>query len=350
MVEDIRNITLGELEKNLCAGGFPAYRARQVFAWLYKKGVEDFAAMANLPQDLKVFLKTYYAIQPPAVEKILTSSDLTQKFLLRLKDRSLIESVSIPAKSRLTACLSTQVGCRYSCAFCASGTAGFRRHLDAGEILGQFLTIARNVPEGHISNVVFMGIGEPLDNYENLMRAIRILNDEHGVRLGARKMTISTCGLAPAIERLSREKLQLELSVSLHAATDEKRSQLLPVNKRFPLETLMRALRVYVQATKRKITFEYVLLRAFNTTVDDAQALIALIRGLNARVNLIPFNPAVSRMGFEPPVKLEVLFFKSYLEKHGVDVTLRLPRGSDISAACGQLRYQTLRGEKEHGA
>ncbi len=346
MVEDIRNLTLRELDKNLTAGGFPAYRARQVFDWLYKKGIGDFAAMANLPQDLKTFLKSYYTISSPVIEKIQTSADLTQKFLLRLKDRSLIESVSIPAKSRLTACLSTQVGCRYSCAFCASGMAGFRRNLDTGEIIGQFLTIAAHVPGGHISNVVFMGIGEPLDNYENLLRAIRILNDEHGIKLGARKMTISTCGLAPAIERLSREKLQLELSVSLHAATDEKRSQLLPVNKRFPLETLMRALRVYAQATKRKITFEYVLLRAFNTTVEDAQALISLIRGLNARVNLIPFNPAASRLGFEPPVKLEVLFFKSYLEKHGVDVTLRLPRGSDISAACGQLRYQTLQGEK----
>ncbi|MDD5019789.1 MAG: 23S rRNA (adenine(2503)-C(2))-methyltransferase RlmN [Candidatus Omnitrophica bacterium] len=341
MVEDIRNLTLQELEKNFQAQGVAPYRARQVYAWLYKKGIEDFSLMTNLPQDVKALLGKYYAIFSPAVEKVLTSSDLTQKFLLRLKDGTLIESVSIPASSRLTVCLSTQVGCRYCCAFCASGRLGFRRHLEVSEILGQFLTVAKNVPDGRISNVVFMGVGEPLDNYDHLLRAIRILNDENGVRLGARKMTVSTCGLSNRIVSLSREGLQLELSVSLHAATNEKRSQLLPVNKRFPLETLMPALRLYAQATKRKITFEYVLLRGFNTTVEDAQALVALIRGLNARVNLIPYNSADSRLGFEPPVKLEVLFFKSYLEKHGVDVTLRMPRGADIAAACGQLVWKT---------
>jgi 23S rRNA (adenine2503-C2)-methyltransferase len=343
MIEDIRNLTLKELEKSFQTRGLPSYRARQVYGWLYVKSADDFSLMTNLPQDVKEFLQEFYTISAPVVEKILTSSDQTRKFLLRLQDGSLIESVSIPAASRLTACLSTQVGCRYCCAFCASGSAGFKRHLEVSEILGQFLTIAKNNPQSRISNVVFMGVGEPLDNYDNLLRAIRILNDEHGIKLGARKMTISTCGLSQRIERLSREGLQLELSVSLHAAIDEKRSQILPVNKRFPLKPLIEALRLYAKATKRKITFEYVLLRGFNTAVEDAQALVRLIHGLNARVNLIPYNPVASRMGFEPPVKLEVLFFKNYLEKHGVDVTWRMPRGADIAAACGQLIWKNAK-------
>ncbi|MFA5039382.1 MAG: 23S rRNA (adenine(2503)-C(2))-methyltransferase RlmN [Candidatus Omnitrophota bacterium] len=340
MVEDIRNLTLENLEKNFKTAGFEAYRARQVFEWLYKKDVDDAARMNNLPSDIKAYLQKYYSLALPAVERIQSSSDQTQKFLLRLRDGSLIESVSIPAKSRLTACLSTQVGCRYACAFCASGTAGFRRDLSISEILGQFLLVRKHAARSQVSNVVFMGVGEPLDNYKNLLGAIRIMNDERGIKLGARKMTISTCGLADAIERLSKEGLQLELSVSLHAATDEKRDALMPINKRFPLEALMKALRIYALSTKRKITLEYILLGGYNTTVEDAQALISLLRGLHARVNLIPYNAVAGRQAFESPAKLEVLFFKSYLEKHGVETTLRMPRGTDITAACGQLRHQ----------
>jgi 23S rRNA (adenine2503-C2)-methyltransferase len=348
MVEDIRNFTLPELESKFKALKIEPYRARQVFEWLYKKGVEDFALMTNLPQDIKKTLEQYFSIEKVLLEKIETSLDLTQKFLFRLKDDALIESVSIPFKSRLTVCLSTQVGCKFSCAFCASGLAGFKRNLSVSEILAQLLSIRKNVPDGKISNVVFMGVGEPLDNYDNLLRAIRILNTELGLRLGIRKMTISTAGFAPAIERLAKEGLQLELSVSLHAAADEKRNEILPINRRFPLKVLLEAVRAYGAATKRKVTFEYVLLGGYNTTIEDAQQLIKLLRGLNVRVNLIPYNPTHSRIHFQAPTKLEVLFFKSYLSKKGIDVTWRTPRGSDIAAACGQLKYNVLKTREKN--
>ncbi len=334
---DIRNFTLGELEDKFKALGFEPYRARQVFGWLHKKGAEDFSLMANVPQDVRDRLKEVFFIEKTGIEKIETSRDMTQKFLLKLSDGSLIESVSIPAKSRLTACLSTQVGCRFCCTFCASGSLGFKRNLSTAEILAQFMTIRKNVPQNRITNVVFMGIGEPLDNYENVLRSVRILNAELGVNLGIRKMTISTSGVAPSIERLAKEGLEIELSVSLHSAIDEKRSAILPINKKYPLKALLDAVKQYYLATKRKVTFEYALLGGYNTGIEDASALTRLIRGLNVRVNLIPYNTADSKLGFQAPAKLEVLFFKNYLAKHGIDVTLRMPRGADIAAACGQL-------------
>lgn len=347
MMEDIRDFTLLELEAKFKRFGIERYRARQVFEWLYKKGIEDFSLMTNLSSDVRKILSQYFSIGNIYCEEIMTSQDLTQKFLFRLKDGALIESVSIPFKSRLTVCLSTQVGCRFSCSFCASGMLGFKRNLSVSEIIGQLIAIRNNVPEGRLTNLVFMGVGEPLDNYDNVLRAIRMINSEAGIRLGIRKMTISTSGVAPAIERLSREGLQIELSVSLHAATDEKRSAILPVNKRFPLKVLMRAVRSYADATKRKITFEYVLLGGFNTAPEDAHSLVRLMRGLNARVNLIPYNPVFSRLHFQAPVKLEVLFFKSHLLKNGIDATVRQPRGTDIAAACGQLVWMESGRERK---
>lgn len=341
MVEDIRNFRIGELESKFQALGIQPYRARQVFQWLYQKKAEDFRAMTNLPQTVKERLSGFFEIQKIGLEKIETSKDLTQKFLFRLKDNALIESVSIPAKSRLTACLSTQVGCKFSCAFCASGAYGFRRNLEPSEILAQFLNIERNLSRQRISHVVFMGVGEPLDNYGHLLKAVFILNTEIGVNLGIRKMTISTCGLVPAIERLSREGLEIELSVSLHSAIDEKRSQILPVNRKYPLKDLRQVVKTYINATHRKVTFEYVLLGGYNTALEDAEALVRYARSLNVRINLIPYNPSGSSTVFQAPAKLEVSFFKSYLLKHGIDVTLRAPRGTDISAACGQLKFRT---------
>jgi 23S rRNA (adenine2503-C2)-methyltransferase len=338
MVEDIRNFSVGELEARFKSQGMETYRARQVFGWLYQKKAEDFSLMTNLSGAVREKLGRFYMIDRPVAEKILTSRDLTQKFLFRLSDGAMIESVSIPFKSRLTACLSTQVGCKFSCAFCASGSAGFKRHLTTGEIVGQLVAVLNNTPEGKVSNVVFMGVGEPLDNYDHLLGAIRIINHPLGIHLGIRKMTISTAGLAPAIERLSKEALQLELSVSLHAATDQKRDAIMPVNIRYPLKKLMAAVRVYAAATKRKVTFEYILLGSANTLPEDAQALTKLLHGLDCRVNLIPYNPTASRSAFQMPTKIETLFFKNALQKNGVDVTLRQPRGTDIGAACGQLR------------
>ncbi|MFH0877420.1 MAG: 23S rRNA (adenine(2503)-C(2))-methyltransferase RlmN [Candidatus Omnitrophota bacterium] len=350
MVEDIRNFRIAELESKFQALGLQPYRARQVFGWLYQKKVEDFGEMKNLPQTVKERLLEVFEIQKIGLEKIETSKDLTQKFLFRLKDNALIESVSIPAKTRLTACLSTQVGCKFSCAFCASGSKGLRRNLEPSEILAQFLGIEQHLSHQRITNVVFMGVGEPLDNYDHLLKAVHILNTEIGVNLGIRKMTISTCGLVPGIERLSREGLEIELSVSLHSAVDEKRSQILPVNRKYPLAALRKAVSAYIDATHRKVTFEYVLLGGYNTAVEDAQALARYTRSLNVRVNLIPYNPSGSGTVFQAPAKPEVFFFKSYLLKHGVDVTLRAPRGIDISAACGQLKFKFDKARSGHGA
>jgi len=338
MIKDIRNLTLLELEASFKALGIEAFRARQVFEWLYKKGAEDFSLMTNIGADIRKRMEEYYSVEPLKIEIIETSKDLTQKFLFRLKDGNLIESVSIPFKSRLTLCLSTQVGCRFCCSFCASGASGFKRNLEASEILAQFIAMRKNVAGTSVSNVVFMGVGEPLDNYDNVLKAIRIINAQEGIRLGIRKMTISTSGLAPAIERLATENLQVELSVSVHASLDDKRSEIMPVNKRFPLKALFKSIKTYIDKTKRKVTLEYALIGGFNTGVEDAENLVKRVRGMNARVNLIPYNPTESRLRFQAPSKQEVLFFKSYLQKKGIDVTVRMSRGMDITAACGQLR------------
>jgi 23S rRNA (adenine2503-C2)-methyltransferase len=346
-MEDIRDLIRPLLAERLGSLGIEPYRAGQIFEWLYKKGVSDFSLMTNLSREVRAKLAEAFVFDTPAVEEIATAGDLTQKFLLRLKDGALIEAVSVPFKSWLTACLSSQVGCRFRCPFCASGAEGFGRDLAVHEILAQYLAIRDHVPEHRISNVVFMGIGEPLDNYEAVLKAIRILNDPLGVRLGIRKITVSTSGIAPAIERMASEGLQIELSISLHAANDEKRDALVPVNRKYPLKVLMAAVRKYIQATKRKVTFEYVLLGGVNTAVEDAQGVLRLLRGLDSRVNLIPYNATAAQGVFQPPSKLEVLFFKNYLSKAGVDVTLRLPRGTDIVAACGQLRARALQKKGE---
>lgn len=340
MIEDIRNFTLEELEKKFKTVQIESYRARQVFDWLYKNDAVDFVSMKNLSSSVHDKLSQYYKIASCVTERVETSSDGSEKFLFKLEDGAFIESVLIPSKERITVCLSTQVGCRFACAFCASGAGGFKRNLATFEILAQFLAIKKKIAPHRIANVVFMGVGEPLDNYENLLRAIRILNHEKGVNLGIRKMTISSVGLAPAIERLSKEGMQIELSISLHAALDAKRREILPVNKRYSLKVLMEAVKKYAAATKRKITFEYVLLGGFNTSLEDAQALVKLLRALICRVNLIPYNETNSRSAYQPPAKMEVLFFKDYLLKNGIDVMLRVPRGRDIMAACGQLRAQ----------
>lgn len=343
MKEDLRNFTLEELRERFKRLNIEPFRAQQVFLWMYKKGVQDFSEMKNLSSETKELIKQYFILESLGIEEIETSSDLTQKFLFKLSDGLMIESVSIPRKERMTACLSTQVGCKFSCAFCASGATHFKRNLDTSEIIAQFISIRNNVSTQKLTNVVFMGIGEPLDNYDNLLRSVRILNSEAGANLGIRKMTISTCGLADGIKRLAQEGLEIELSVSLHSAVDKKRSQIVPVNRKYPLEVLMEAVKGYIEATHRKVTFEYVMLGGFNTLPEDAQSLIKLLRGINAKVNLIPYNEIPGFSSYAPPSKMEVLFFKSFLAKNGIDATVRMPRGRDISAACGQLKAKVLK-------
>jgi len=335
MAQEIRNLTLKELEDHFVKLGIERYRAGQVFGWLYQKGVEDFSLMTNLSGPLRDRIGESFVIERLELEKVQTAADGVLKFLFKMKDGARIESVAIPLQGRWT-----QVGCRFACAFCASGSSGFKRNLSAAEIVAQLLAVRRRVPEGRVSHVVFMGVGEPLDNYDNLLQAVRIMNEAQGLRLGMRRMTVSTCGLADGITRLAGEGLELELSVSLHAAMDKKRSEIMPVSRVHPLKRLLPAVRTYIEKTGRKVTFEYVLLGSFNTLPEDALALVKLARGMNVKINLIPYNDTLGRAAFREPTKLEALFFKDYLAKRGIDVTLRRPRGEDIRAACGQLRAQ----------
>ncbi|MDD5291757.1 MAG: 23S rRNA (adenine(2503)-C(2))-methyltransferase RlmN [Candidatus Omnitrophica bacterium] len=340
MKKDLKNFTLEELGGYLAVNRYPGYHAQQVLSWVYQKKAEDFSCMSNIPAALRKKLQDDFYLSKLNLIKRLVSRDGTRKYLFELEDKNTIESVLIPHKGRNTVCLSTQVGCKYCCRFCASGAFGFARDLSQAEILNQILGIGKDI-KNKINNIVFMGMGEPLDNYDALLRAIRIINAKYAFYIGQRKITISTAGLVEGIKKLAREGLQIELSISLHSAVDAKRDTIIPLNMKYSLNKLLPSVREFAKLTKRKVTFEYILLGGFNTAVRDAQALLELIRGLDCKINLIPFND-VAGAGFLPPAKLEVLFFRDYLLKYNIDVTIRQPRGQDIEAACGQLRMRHL--------
>ncbi|MEW5758971.1 MAG: 23S rRNA (adenine(2503)-C(2))-methyltransferase RlmN [Candidatus Omnitrophota bacterium] len=334
-MQDIKNLTLINLERFLIEKGHSAFRARQIFSWIYQKRNEDFALMTNLSQALKELLRAnLYFSKIELIDKF-RSEDKTEKFLFRLEDNNSIESVIIPVDKRITFCISTQVGCKYKCLFCASGKSGFIRNLTSGEIVSQILYLKDYRKD--LGNIVFMGIGEPLDNYDNLLLAIRIINDKNGLNIGARKITISTCGLIPQINKLANEKLQVELSVSLHAASDKIREKLMPVNKIYPLEKLIAACKDYYKNTNRQITFEYVLIKDINSSLQDAKNLAKILKGFDAKINLIVYN-MIPGFGLIPPDKKEISSFFNQLKNRGVNVTVRRPRGQDIEAACGQLK------------
>ncbi|MDD5440389.1 MAG: 23S rRNA (adenine(2503)-C(2))-methyltransferase RlmN, partial [Candidatus Omnitrophica bacterium] len=280
---DIKNYTLQEFEKAVTALGEPAYRARQIFSWIYKKGVTDLKDMKNIPPATAANIGRQFCAGRLTLARHLRSGDRTEKFAFELDDKQVIESVVIPGKDRKTACLSSQAGCKIGCAFCASGRCGFRRDLTAAEILGQILYIQYNV--GGITNYVFMGMGEPLDNFDNVARAIRIMNDPGSLGIGSRRITVSTCGIVPGIEKLSSLDLQINLSISLHATTDELRDRLVPVNRKYPLDRLIDACLDYEERTGRMITLEYVLLAGVNDSVPDAERLGRIAAGLHAKVN-----------------------------------------------------------------
>ena len=337
MIDDIRNHSLAETKEIFKEWDVPLYHGPQVFSWLYKKGVCDFREMTNLPQGLRARLKQEFSLGELTLDKMLESFDGTKKFLFRLSDGNFIESVLIPAKGRNTACLSTQAGCKYSCAFCASGLSGFRRNLETWEITQQILEINRRIEKGYVGHVVFMGTGEPLDNYDNVLKAIRIINSKEGLNIGARKITISTAGVIPGIEKLAKEKLQIELSVSLHGADDKTRFALMPINKKYPLKELIETCRKYALATKRQVTFEYVLIKDVNSSIDAADNLIRLLKGWESKVNLIIYN-TIKEFSYLPPDKPEVFSFANRIKKSGIPITIRASRGQDIQGACGQLR------------
>ncbi len=313
------------------------YRARQVFDWIYKKDSEDFSSMVNLPHILRKGLSEKFLISSLSIDNKKFSKDGTRKYLFRLEDGEFIEAVSIPAKDRLTVCLSTQVGCRFGCRFCASTKGGFIRNLRTEELIEQTLKIKKDTSDKRITNIVFMGIGEPLDNYENTIKAIRILNSYAALNIGARKFTVSTCGIIPGIERLSKENLQVELAVSLHSSEDKVRSELMPENKKFPLSILIDVCRRFISETGRQVTFEYIMIEGMNDRRVDIANLVRLLKGLNCKVNLIPLNP-IPEFKFNPTPLKKIYDFCAALNKQGVKTTLRHSKGRDIDASCGQLR------------
>jgi len=342
-MKDIKELTLKELEEKLSSWGQPRYRAKQIFSWIYKKGAYEFNGMSDLTADLRKKLSDEFYILGLKLASMERSVDGTSKFLFELQDKNLVEAVNIPAGKRITGCISSQVGCKFACAFCASGLKGFKRNLSCGEILDEVLYLKNNAQGAELTHIVFMGTGEPLDNYENILKAIRLINSPEGFNIGARRITISTSGIIPGIKKLQGEDLQFELSISLHASDDKTRSQIMPVNKKYPLADLIKACHEYIEKTNRQITFEYILIKNLNSDLAAARNLAVLLKGLRlAKVNLIAANP-VKELKIAPPSQEEIAIFKNQLLNAGVLFTIRKERGQDISAACGQLR---LRYEK----
>jgi len=355
-MQDIKELSLKELEDKLLSRRFPKYHARQIFNWIYQKGAFEFSSMSDLPQALRKILADDFYILGLELADLQRSADGTAKFLFQLKDNNLIEAVNIPAGERLTGCISSQAGCKFACRLCASGLKGFKRNLSSGEILDEALYLKNNSQDSALTHIVFMGTGEPLDNYDNVLKAIRVINAPYAFNIGARRITISTCGIIPGIKRLQDEELQIELSISLHAASDRLRSEIMPVNKKYPLADLIGCCQEYIAKTNRQITFEYTLVKGLNSDSSAAQKLAALLKELRlAKVNLIAVNPVrngavrrgisngaspIPELKIMPPDKAEIDSFKEHLFKAGINVTLRRERGQDIAAACGQLRLK----------
>jgi len=369
VLTDIKSLTRDELEARFKTWQQPAYRVGQLLEWLYARRVTDWDAMTNLPKVLRDQLKETFSLQILELVRKQGASDTTQKFLWRLHDHSLIESVLIPANPALygdasdrhTLCVSTQVGCAYGCKFCASGLDGWKRNLTPDEIVEQVLATERKVTSDEcrvtetgtappvtrhssrmVDNLVIMGMGEPLANYDNLLKALRILNAPWGGGIGARKITISTSGLAPQIRRLADEPLQFRLAISLHGATDEVRNKIMPVNRKYPLKELVAACEDYQGQKGRMLTFEYILIAGVNDSIEQARPLAALAKKLFAKVNLIPYNQ-VEGLPWERPSEEACENFLAALEKQKAIATLRREKGHDIDAACGQLRLKTER-------
>ena len=334
---DLAELELHELEAALHTRGVEPFHARQIYRWLHKRGVTDLDRMTDVGRTLRETLRSDFTIATPLVAGDERSTDGTRKFLLELADRRRVEAVFIPDTPSMTFCISTQVGCAMSCGFCLTGTMGLVRSLTAGEIVGQVrvLAAATGMLE-HPFNIVLMGMGEPLHNYENTMKALRILNSEHGFAMAPRRITLSTVGIVPALERLAREPLMPNLAVSLHATTDEQRTALVPPNSKYPLAAVLEACRKFPLKKRSRITFEYVLLDRVNDTPDDARRLAKLLAGIKAKVNLIPLNPAPG-IPYERPSDARVDRFAQILADRHVRVSVRKSRGRDIRAACGQL-------------
>ncbi len=336
-MQDIKSFTLEELKTEMEKLGEKTFRAKQLYQWMHQKLARSFDEMTNLPLSLREKCSREYEYTSIKEVKMQESAiDGTRKYLFELKDGSLVESVWMKYKHGNSVCISSQVGCRMGCAFCASAIGGLERSLTPSEMLDQVYAVTLLTGE-RVSNVVVMGTGEPLDNYENLLRFIRLLTDENGLHISQRNLTVSTCGLVPQMRKMADEQLQITLALSLHASSDEKRRELMPVANKYSIAELMEACRYYFEKTGRRITFEYSLVGGVNDKPEDAQRLAALTKNLNCHVNLIPVNPIKER-DFVQSKGTEIASFKNKLEKNGINVTIRREMGRDIDGACGQLR------------
>ena len=341
---DIRSYPFEQLKEEMLLIGEKAFRAKQIYEWIHVKLAGSFEEMTNLSKQLRAKLAQEYEIYPvEMLEQQISQIDGTNKFLFRLRDDNVIESVLMRYQHGNSVCISSQVGCRMGCRFCASTLDGLQRNLKPSEMLGQIYEIQKLTGE-RVSNVVVMGTGEPLDNYENLLIFIRMLSDEHGLNISQRNITVSTCGIVPVMEKLAKEKLQITLALSLHGSTQEKRRELMPVANKYELSEVLKACDDYFEKTGRRMTFEYSLVHGVNDTDEDAKELISILGRRNCHVNLIPVNPIKER-NFEKPSKKIAFNFKNKLEKSGINVTIRREMGSDIDGACGQLRRRYAQRE-----
>jgi 23S rRNA (adenine2503-C2)-methyltransferase len=341
-MKNIKDMAKGEIAEELERMGAEPYRAAQVFRWLYRSGAKRFDDMTDIPADLRGRLKVRFHIPHlTMLDSRRSKADGTTKYLFRLEDANTIEAVYLPEPKRATVCISSQVGCKFSCSFCASAPFGFVRNLSPSEMVDEVLSVRAMNPATAVTHVVFMGIGEPLDNYDNVIRAVRTLNDKDGLNIGARRITISTCGLIPGIKRLAGEAIQVELSVSLHAPDDRTRSAMAPINKRYPVKDLIGSCREYTASTGRVITFEYVLIKGLNSSEEAARKLAVLLKGLKCKVNAISYN-RIRAGSYEEPSQREAAAFMKALRGRGISATHRKSKGDDIDAGCGQLRIAKL--------
>jgi 23S rRNA (adenine2503-C2)-methyltransferase len=349
------DLTDRELHTWFAQKGEDPYRAAQLLHWVYQQRVDQFDQMSNLPESLRAELASSFSLRSLNGIRQTGSKDTTRKFLFLLPDKNLVESVLIPASpalygsasDRKTLCISTQVGCAYGCKFCASGLNGWTRNLGAGEIVEQIIQVEK-IAVTKVNNLVFMGMGEPLANLANVLRAVEIINAPWGLGIGARHITISTSGLAPQIRELAEQPLQIRLAISLHGATDEVRGQIMPVNRKYNLATLLEACVYFTKKKKQRVTFEYILIENVNDDITQAIALGALATHLKAKVNLIPYN-RVEGLPWKRPSRNRQHAFLRALQRSGIDATIRREKGEDIDAACGQLRLQTLRDKNFAG-
>ena len=342
-MKNIKEYNLDELQNELVALGEKKYRAEQIFKWIYVDKVKKFDEMTNLSIELREKLKKEYTMCNFKILKKQEASDGTKKYLFDVLDGNAIESVLMEYHHGKTICVSSQIGCKMGCKFCASTGIKFIRSLTCGEIVEQVLAVEQDIGD-KISNIVFMGIGEPFDNYDNVMKAIKIINNQKGLNIGARHISISTSGLVPMIYKFADEELQCTLSISLHATNDAKRSSMMPINNRYNIEELMEACKYYINKTNKRISFEYALAKDNNDNLDDAKELVKLLKGMLCHVNLIPINK-IENGNYVKSTNENIIRFRDYLNKNGIVATIRRELGSDIDAACGQLRRKSLKEE-----